>query len=138
MSWAELFHFMSTDGTNNILIKLPEHHCFHINVVTGQNVASVMDLVEFYVQFVNLQIFSHPRLVRKARGMVTQSDELEGNFCRNPDKDKHGPWCYTNSSLIPWDYCTVKRCESLTHIYNPFTLTLKTISLSLLTRCVWV
>ncbi|GAA6077467.1 hepatocyte growth factor [Tachysurus ichikawai] len=43
--------------------------------------------------------------------MLTQSDELEGNFCRNPDKDKHGPWCYTNSSLIPWDYCTVKRCE---------------------------
>ncbi|KAK1785038.1 hypothetical protein P4O66_018462, partial [Electrophorus voltai] len=42
---------------------------------------------------------------------VTLSDELEGNFCRNPDKDKHGPWCYTNSSLIPWDYCTIKLCE---------------------------
>ncbi|KAB5574748.1 hypothetical protein PHYPO_G00212610 [Pangasianodon hypophthalmus] len=50
---------------------------------------------------------------RKARDMVTQSDELEGSFCRNPDKDKHGPWCYTNSSLVPWDYCTVKHCEQL-------------------------
>lgn len=36
---------------------------------------------------------------------------LEGNLCRNPDKDKHGPWCHTNNSAIPWDYCSVKKCE---------------------------
>uniref|UniRef100_A0A669CWD4 Hepatocyte growth factor n=1 Tax=Oreochromis niloticus TaxID=8128 RepID=A0A669CWD4_ORENI len=43
------------------------------------------------------------------RGMPTAG--LEGNYCRNPDKDKHGPWCYTNNSAIPWDYCNVKPCE---------------------------
>uniref|UniRef100_A0A8B9HFU6 Hepatocyte growth factor n=1 Tax=Astyanax mexicanus TaxID=7994 RepID=A0A8B9HFU6_ASTMX len=48
---------------------------------------------------------------RNKREVVTLSEELEGNFCRNPDKDKHGPWCYTNSSLVPWDYCTVKLCK---------------------------
>ncbi|KAG9273035.1 hepatocyte growth factor [Astyanax mexicanus] len=50
---------------------------------------------------------------RNKREVVTLSEELEGNFCRNPDKDKHGPWCYTNSSLVPWDYCTVKLCDPL-------------------------
>ncbi|XP_056138083.1 hepatocyte growth factor [Lampris incognitus] len=36
---------------------------------------------------------------------------LEGSYCRNPDRDKHGLWCHTNSSAIPWDYCSVKPCE---------------------------
>lgn len=40
-----------------------------------------------------------------------QAPGLEGNSCRNPDKDKNGPWCYTNNSAIPWDYCSIKQCE---------------------------
>lgn len=43
------------------------------------------------------------------RGMLMAG--LEGSYCRNPDKDKHGPWCYTNNSAIRWDYCNVKPCE---------------------------
>uniref|UniRef100_A0A6Q2XRU5 Hepatopoietin-A n=1 Tax=Esox lucius TaxID=8010 RepID=A0A6Q2XRU5_ESOLU len=38
---------------------------------------------------------------------------LEKNLCRNPDKDKHGPWCHTTDPSIPWDYCKLKRCEYL-------------------------
>ncbi|KAK6488171.1 hepatocyte growth factor-like [Huso huso] len=37
---------------------------------------------------------------------------LQKNYCRNPDKDKHGLWCFTNNPSIPWDYCDLKRCET--------------------------
>ncbi|XP_058479494.1 hepatocyte growth factor a [Solea solea] len=40
---------------------------------------------------------------------------LEKNYCRNPDRDKHGPWCYTNpNTRLAWDYCKIKHCESAT------------------------
>ncbi|TRY84049.1 hypothetical protein DNTS_021078 [Danionella cerebrum] len=38
---------------------------------------------------------------------------LELNLCRNPDRDKHGPWCYTSNSSIPWDYCRLERCKPM-------------------------
>uniref|UniRef100_A0A674CC85 Hepatocyte growth factor n=1 Tax=Salmo trutta TaxID=8032 RepID=A0A674CC85_SALTR len=46
----------------------------------------------------------------------------EGSFCRNPDRDTYGPWCYTNSTAVPWDYCSIKLCECkllLCQIYRP-------------------
>ncbi|XP_029472620.1 hepatocyte growth factor isoform X2 [Rhinatrema bivittatum] len=36
---------------------------------------------------------------------------LENNYCRNPDNDIHGPWCYTENPMIPWDYCAISQCE---------------------------
>lgn len=43
---------------------------------------------------------------------------LEQNHCRNPDRDKHGPWCYTtpNDRLV-WDYCKLKHCEYFTNLF---------------------
>ena len=32
------------------------------------------------------------------------------NYCRNPDGDPRGPWCYTTSE-IKWDYCFIPVCE---------------------------
>ena len=50
------------------------------------------------------------------------------NYCRNPDGDPRGPWCYTTSE-IKWDYCFIPQCECLhTCIpdkpgFNPFSQT---------------
>uniref|UniRef100_A0A8C5LHJ2 Hepatocyte growth factor-like protein n=1 Tax=Jaculus jaculus TaxID=51337 RepID=A0A8C5LHJ2_JACJA len=38
---------------------------------------------------------------------------LEENFCRNPDGDSHGPWCYTMDPATLFDYCALDRCSPL-------------------------
>ncbi|KAL7388719.1 hypothetical protein ABVT39_019576 [Epinephelus coioides] len=36
--------------------------------------------------------------------------DLESNFCRNPDSDSGGPWCYTTDSNTRWEHCNVPSC----------------------------
>lgn len=36
--------------------------------------------------------------------------DLVSNFCRNPDEDKGGPWCYTNDRNKRWEHCNVPSC----------------------------
>ncbi|NXR40586.1 PLMN protein, partial [Zosterops hypoxanthus] len=36
---------------------------------------------------------------------------LEENYCRNPDKDEKGPWCYTTDPDTRFDYCHIPECE---------------------------
>jgi len=31
------------------------------------------------------------------------------NFCRNPDNDPRGPWCYTTDPNKRWEYCDVPK-----------------------------
>nr|AAS83462.1 blue pigment protein precursor [Rhizostoma pulmo] len=38
------------------------------------------------------------------------NDGLESNYCRNPDGESKGPWCYTTSGRR-WDYCAVPKCK---------------------------
>ncbi|XP_076026631.1 plasminogen [Genypterus blacodes] len=46
----------------------------------------------------NMTPSSHPRA------------DLESNFCRNPDGDSGGPWCYTVDSGTRWEHCNVASC----------------------------
>ena len=32
------------------------------------------------------------------------------NFCRSPDRDTYGPWCYTTDPDVVWEYCDVIKC----------------------------
>ncbi|RMC12651.1 hypothetical protein DUI87_10175 [Hirundo rustica rustica] len=36
---------------------------------------------------------------------------LEENYCRNPDADERGPWCYTTDPAKRFDYCAIPECE---------------------------
>lgn len=52
------------------------------------------------------------RSTRRTPDAAVLSVDPEESYCRNPDGDNHGPWCYTNDSFIRWDYCNIKPCES--------------------------
>uniref|UniRef100_A0A4W5PVE3 Macrophage stimulating 1 n=1 Tax=Hucho hucho TaxID=62062 RepID=A0A4W5PVE3_9TELE len=40
---------------------------------------------------------------------------LTENYCRNPDGDQHGPWCYTTDPKTEFDYCAIKQCGKDSH-----------------------
>ncbi|XP_042073908.1 plasminogen-like, partial [Haplochromis burtoni] len=41
--------------------------------------------------------------------------DLESNFCRNPDGDSNGPWCYTTDPNTRWEHCNVPSCFGKIH-----------------------
>uniref|UniRef100_A0A8C6XZ10 Kringle domain-containing protein n=1 Tax=Naja naja TaxID=35670 RepID=A0A8C6XZ10_NAJNA len=36
---------------------------------------------------------------------------LEENYCRNPDHDINGPWCYTTNPETRFDFCNIPECK---------------------------
>ena len=40
---------------------------------------------------------------------VKHKKEAE-NYCRNPDGEPEGPWCYTKSIWKRWEYCDIPIC----------------------------
>ena len=38
-------------------------------------------------------------------------EDLDHNYCRNPDLDLSGPWCYTTDPDTRWEYCDIKICN---------------------------
>ena len=38
-------------------------------------------------------------------------EDLSENYCRNPDRESDGPWCYTADRNRRWEYCEVPLCQ---------------------------
>lgn len=53
-------------------------------------------------QFPQVHIVDVPVLMPEAN--------LFDNFCRNPDGDKGGAWCYTTEEGVRWEHCQVPYC----------------------------
>ncbi|XP_056357528.1 hepatocyte growth factor-like protein isoform X4 [Oenanthe melanoleuca] len=45
------------------------------------------------------------------RFLPSPRNGLEENYCRNPDQDKRGPWCYTVDPNVRHQSCGIKKCE---------------------------
>ncbi|XP_063431129.1 plasminogen-like [Mytilus trossulus] len=50
--------------------------------------------------------YPHPQIYT-----TTLADQQ--NFCRNPDNEPLGPWCYTTDPDMKWEYCTVPFCDCI-------------------------
>lgn len=50
-------------------------------------------------------------LLSKPRYTPTLRNGLEENFCRNPDRDPGGPWCYTTDPAVRFQSCGIKSCR---------------------------
>lgn len=39
------------------------------------------------------------------------------NYCRNPDGDNGGPWCFTTNALVKWEYCDIQLCPGNDNLF---------------------
>ncbi|CAG0881424.1 unnamed protein product [Cyprideis torosa] len=61
------------------------------------------------------------QLPHQVKGAALQSENYPDetihaarNYCRNPDGDAKGPWCYTTDEEVKWEYCDVPFCPEAT------------------------
>jgi len=42
--------------------------------------------------------------------VMTKTLQSLHNYCRNPDDDRRGPWCFTDPRIDQMEYCDIPRC----------------------------
>ncbi|KAG5284994.1 hypothetical protein AALO_G00032830 [Alosa alosa] len=53
-----------------------------------------------------------PKAKKKAAGLeFLPNVVLEANYCRNPDNDAEGPWCFVDHPNVTMDYCDLQLCD---------------------------
>lgn len=53
------------------------------------------------------------------RWTPTAANGLELNYCRNPDGDRIGPWCYTTDPERRYESCNIPQCKDGRCCSNP-------------------
>jgi len=50
----------------------------------------------------------------KSHDLAVMADALPSlhNYCRNPDDDPRGPWCFTDHVTDRMEYCHILRCRT--------------------------
>ncbi|XP_041052595.1 prothrombin [Carcharodon carcharias] len=46
------------------------------------------------------------------------SANLERNYCRNPDEDEDGAWCFISDPEMEMDYCKLNYCDDLVDVFQ--------------------
>ena len=58
-----------------------------------------------------LWVGQHPHQHQMHAGGFPEADLFAAvNYCRNPDGENEGPWCYTTDPDMRWEYCDVPIC----------------------------
>ena len=60
------------------------------------------------VTYEQIIIFSHSQI---ASNLPEGNFAAAENYCRNPDNEPGGPWCYTTDPDKRWEYCDVPVCD---------------------------
>ena len=55
------------------------------------------------------------------RWIPSSTNGLELNYCRNPDGDPIGPWCYTTDQERRYESCNIPHCKDGT-FHFPITM----------------
>uniref|UniRef100_A0A671UFY9 Prothrombin n=1 Tax=Sparus aurata TaxID=8175 RepID=A0A671UFY9_SPAAU len=77
---------------------------------TGVSYAGNVNITESGIQCQHWSSsFPHP-IIREFNASEPDSI-LHENFCRNPDNQADGPWCYTKNPVIVKQKCRVPKCE---------------------------
>ena len=85
----------------------------------NQNCKLISDKIgEFYFGTTSITKDGKTCKVWKKVHSTGDYSSLESNYCRNPDKDENGPWCFLENSYDQWDYCEIATCRTKTNNNN--------------------
>ena len=59
--------------------------------------------------------YPHAHTRNNPSAFPDESLEDAANYCRNPDNEQEGPWCYTTDPNTRWEYCEVYKCGQYMH-----------------------